>query len=69
MREMLNDWDIDNIVASHIGNKIGGAKEQLLATLEEAIPSLELLSQKRANKGTIEETCEPDDNIEGCECG
>lgn len=43
---LLNDWDFDNIVTAHTGNKLGGAKQFLADTLRKATPALEKLSQK-----------------------
>jgi hypothetical protein len=33
---ILRDWDFDNLLSAHNGNKIGGAKEQLRLTLQNA---------------------------------
>ncbi|PRP76281.1 hypothetical protein PROFUN_07803 [Planoprotostelium fungivorum] len=69
---LINDWDFDNVVGAHIGNKIGGAKEQLRAALEAARPQLERLSKKRIG-GNLSSSMNgedaPDYNVNGCECG
>lgn len=46
VEQLLKDWDFDNIVTAHTGNKIGGAKAQLVETLKTATPFLEKQSQK-----------------------
>jgi hypothetical protein len=45
---LINDWDFDTVVTAHIGNKVGGAKEMLKATLEHFAPTFD--SIHRANK-------------------
>eukprot|EP01034_Spumella_vulgaris_P025496 gene25496-31964_t len=51
VERLLNDWDFDNIVAAHTGNKIGGAKEQLRETLARYKPKFAKLSEDRKKKG------------------
>lgn len=45
IEKIIQDWDFDNIVAAHTGNKIGGAKELLRRTIEKATPLLNKLSE------------------------
>ena len=76
MTELLNDWDFDSACCAHNGNKIGGAKELLRQTLEDAQPLLEKLAANRAKYANTSEIphdeelnkC-PDFNVEGNECG
>jgi len=65
---IINDWDFDNICAAHMGNKIGGAKEQLRQTLEKAAPLFDKLSERNKKKGPIQES-EHVHNVSGNECG
>ena len=48
VERLLHDWDFDNIVTAHTGNKIGGAKEQLRELLSQSVPTLEKLSREHA---------------------
>ena len=45
VEQLLADWDFDNIVTAHTGNKLGGAKQYLADTLKKATPALEKLSK------------------------
>jgi hypothetical protein len=47
---IIDDWDFDNIVAAHNGNKIGGAKAQLRETLNSSTHQLDSLSNKYKSK-------------------
>jgi len=47
VRGILNDWDFDNLVAAHTGNKIGGAKAAVQATFDKELPALQKLAQSR----------------------
>jgi hypothetical protein len=44
MLKLLDDWDFDNIVTAHTGNKIGGARQALRDAFDKEIPALELLA-------------------------
>jgi hypothetical protein len=46
MESILTDWDIDNLVTAHTGNKIGNAKDAIRATLQAATPTLDKLAKK-----------------------
>jgi hypothetical protein len=47
---IIRDWDFDNILSAHNGNKIGGAKQQLMETLQKAEKLLNKLSEKNRTK-------------------
>jgi len=73
VESVIKDWDFDNMVIAHIGNKIGGAKGALQETLTNSQPLFDKLSANFAQNAT-----EPDDedakdcakyNVEGNECG
>eukprot|EP01034_Spumella_vulgaris_P043859 gene43859-54493_t len=51
VERLLIDWDFDNIVAAHTGNKIGGAKEMLHQTLEGYKAKFAKMAAKRKAKG------------------
>jgi len=51
VEQLLVDWDFDNIVTAHTGNKLGGAKAALAATLKKATPALEKLSKNAHQHG------------------
>ena len=64
--QKLNDtWDIENIVAAHMGNRLGDCKEQLAGLLANDSFWADLAKKKRDE--------EPADNslqnVEGDECG
>lgn len=44
IEKVIQDWDFDNIVAAHTGNKMGGAKELLAETIKKATPALNKLA-------------------------
>lgn len=68
IEHIVREWDFDNICAAHMGNKIGGAKEQLVETLAKAEPLFHKLSEKNKKKDpTHVET--PTVLVEGNECG
>jgi len=66
---IIRDWDFDSIVAAHMGNRIGGAKEQLRTLLENAGPLFDKLSERNKKKGGV--VIDPDHghNVSGNECG
>ncbi|KAL0488105.1 hydroxyacylglutathione hydrolase [Acrasis kona] len=45
--KVIKDWDFDNIVCAHLGNKLGGAKLKLNQTVTAAEPLFRKLSEKR----------------------
>jgi len=47
---VIKDWDFDNIVTAHTGNKLGGAKAQLQETLKSAEGLFKELTEKRIKK-------------------
>ncbi len=46
VHKLLEDWDFENVCTAHMGNKIGGGKELLARTLEEAAGTLSTLEHK-----------------------
>jgi len=75
VQNILNDWDFDNIVAAHVGRKIGGAKVALQQTLENAEPLFKKLEESHKHNVPIADLVEgePKDcgeyNVDGNECG
>jgi len=69
IKEVIHDWDFDNICAAHMGNKIGGAHEQLEKTLKDAEPLFQKLHEKRLKGDYKADDKGPDMNVKGCECG
>jgi len=71
VKKVIEDWDFDNIVAAHVGMKIGGAKAQLKETLEAAEPLFQKLHEEKKNASTKEEWQSPikSSNDQNCECG
>lgn len=50
VQRMIDDWDFDNICTAHTGNKIGGAKLQLLQTLQKSDKQFAQLCTKYKGK-------------------
>jgi hypothetical protein len=48
---ILNDWDFDNVIAAHGGNKIGGAKEAVRETLRRSTKALERMENEASSSG------------------
>jgi len=69
LQQIINDWDFDNLVAAHLGCKIGGAKEQLTQVLKQAEPLLQKLSNKRKESNYKPPEDIPSNNVKGEECG
>jgi len=76
VQDILNDWDFNNMCIAHIGNKIGGAKERLRQTLENAEPIFKKLEKQNENNAPLEVDPEGPDpkecekyNVDGAECG
>jgi len=65
---VINDWNFDNIVAAHTGNKIGGARDQLKVLLDAAEPLFAKLSERNKKKHTPIDS-EHGHNVHGNECG
>eukprot|EP00026_Physarum_polycephalum_P014533 Phypoly_transcript_15060.p1 GENE.Phypoly_transcript_15060~~Phypoly_transcript_15060.p1 ORF type:complete len:314 (+),score=53.43 Phypoly_transcript_15060:91-942(+) len=66
---IIRDWDFDNICAAHMGNKIGGAKEQLREVLAKAEPLFKKLSEKNKKNPHAPPPDTPRVLAEGNECG
>ena len=49
VQSIIHDWDFDSICTAHTGNMIGGAKKQLINTLEHAEPVLCKLAKSYAS--------------------
>jgi len=70
---IIKEWDFDNIVSAHTGNKVGGAKAQLQETLTNSESMFRELSEKR-HKGSVVDlpsSTEDDDSLSNKdnECG
>lgn len=48
MEGIIRDWDFDNVVTAHMGNKIGGAKALVQETLNRESKLLDQLQQERS---------------------
>jgi hypothetical protein len=46
IEKLVVDWEFENICTAHCGNKIGGAKEQLVTTIRENTPLFEELARE-----------------------
>jgi len=72
VQQILNDWDFDTMCCAHIGNKIGGAKEALRETLEDAESTFAHLEKHNRKKEEAEDErikeCRKY-NVHGSECG
>ncbi|CAF0994608.1 unnamed protein product [Didymodactylos carnosus] len=72
MRQILKDWDFNNICCAHIGNKIGGAKVLVQETLEKAESVFQKLSDKNKKKNPSNDEAHHSAisfNVKGEECG
>jgi len=69
VNDLLENWEFDNICTAHLGNKIGGAKEQLRQTLAAAEDSFKKISKRNERKGTYDESKIPSHNVVANECG
>ena len=75
VEDIIRDWDFDSACCAHSGVRLGGAKELLKQTLEDAQPLLDKLAANRAKFQASGEHIEddlkdcPDFNVEGNECG
>jgi len=47
VQKLIDDWDFDNICTAHIGNKVGGAKQQLTDILKKSEPMFKKLSEQK----------------------
>jgi len=68
---VLKDWDFDNIVAAHTGNKLGGAKTQLQELLTNSEPLFKELSGKKLRNSSAELPGSPENALtnKDNECG
>lgn len=66
---IIRDWDFDSICAAHMGNKIGGAKQQLQDLVIRAEPLFQKLSERNKKKGAPPVDPEHHHNVSGNECG
>jgi hypothetical protein len=68
---ILQEWDFDNVCTAHMGNKIGGAKQQLQEILQRAEPLFQKLSESNKKKQPSGTATEGDHQIvvSGNECG
>jgi len=66
---VIRDWDFDIICAAHMGNRIGGAKQQLQDLLVRAEPLFHKLSERNKKKGSPIIDPEHGHNVSGNECG
>jgi len=69
VKEVLHDWQFENICAAHMGNKIGGAHEQLEKLLKDAEPLFQKLHEKRKKGDFGKDEKGPELTVKGCECG
>jgi len=71
IQALIKDWNFDNIVSAHMGNKIGGAKKQLQETVENAEKLFARLSERnKKNNGTVTiDPSQPKLTVSGDECG
>lgn len=74
LQRLLDEWDFDNICTAHSGNKIGGAKAELVALAQTVQPLLEKLAAEAAALGPKEPSLGDAEasskfNSEGDECG
>eukprot|EP01038_Epipyxis_sp_PR26KG_P012191 gene12191-16332_t len=46
LEKLINDWDFDNLCCGHSGNKLGGAKHQLIEVIKTAEPEFQKASMK-----------------------
>lgn len=49
MKQMLEDWDFDNLVTAHTGIMIGGAKKALQESFEREISVIESIAEERVS--------------------
>jgi len=68
IKQLINDWDFDNICTAHLGFKIGGAKAQLIEVVNKAEPMFHKLSKKRKD-GNYKPSDVETHNVSGDECG
>jgi hypothetical protein len=72
MKQLLSDWQIDNICTAHIGAKIGGVHAHLVELVDQAEKLFEKLSEQNKKKnpdGELPKTTHPNMNVSGDECG
>jgi len=73
MKQILADWDFDNICCAHLGTKVGGAKQQVAETLAKAEPLFQKLSEKNRKRNPTNAIPHSEEhhpnNVTGDECG
>jgi len=69
MLNILHDWDFDTICTAHMGNKVGGAKNQLMELIKNAEPLFQKLTEKRKKPGYVPNDDVPVHNVSENECG
>jgi len=67
IKDVLKDWNFDNLCAAHLGAKIGGAHTQLKEVLDNAEKLFNQLSEKKKKSIPADET--PEMTVNGVECG
>ncbi|KAL0483816.1 hypothetical protein AKO1_014030 [Acrasis kona] len=71
VNKVIQDWDFENIVTAHVGNKIGGAKALLKETVDAAEPMFRDLHEQKKKKPSQDDWESPikSSNDQNCECG
>eukprot|EP01121_Diplochlamys_sp_Union-15-3_P013456 TRINITY_DN4175_c0_g1_i2.p1 TRINITY_DN4175_c0_g1~~TRINITY_DN4175_c0_g1_i2.p1 ORF type:complete len:295 (+),score=44.87 TRINITY_DN4175_c0_g1_i2:132-887(+) len=72
VRAIINDWDFHNICTAHFGNKIGGAKEQLVHLTKDADDLFQKEHEKRKDPKYAEKHKYHDKDsltVDGVNCG
>lgn len=76
LKQLLNDWDFDNICCAHLGVKLGGAKADVIDLLNNEESDLRKLAAKNAKRiakakppkhGDVHDCSKY--NVDGNECG
>jgi len=74
-QKIITDWDFDNMVCAHNGNKIGGAKQAFVDLIANSDSLFDKLKEKRLKNAAQNADNSADDdecrnyNVEGAECG
>jgi len=77
VKDIIEDWDFDNLCCAHTGRKIGGAKQALRETLENAEHIFKKLEKAHKDNVPLSEMDNGEDdpkdcekyNVDGTECG
>eukprot|EP01006_Ploeotia_vitrea_P067124 TRINITY_DN96487_c0_g1_i1.p1 TRINITY_DN96487_c0_g1~~TRINITY_DN96487_c0_g1_i1.p1 ORF type:complete len:293 (-),score=48.95 TRINITY_DN96487_c0_g1_i1:42-890(-) len=67
--EMMKDWDFDNMLTAHNGNKMGGAKEALAELLKKAEKDFQKMAAKFAKDPVPEHPAEKIQSEADVACG